>query len=170
MISPGRRLGAHPCAGDPARGAAAYHLLMLAGIVCGGWQLGRAALAADRALADGAPDRDFLTAKLATSQFYAQQVMPQASAHAQVISLGRTLMGMQAFYGRPIRRLAHRRASRRSGFPEGPAGSEKSQQRQVFLNVKEGMLGGRPDKQYRPGRTSCSCSPMRKRARPSATK
>jgi hypothetical protein len=79
----------------PRRGAASYHLLMLAGIVCGGWQLGRAALAAERALSAGAPDRAFLTAKLATSRFYAQQVMPLASAHAQVIAFGsETLMGM----------------------------------------------------------------------------
>jgi alkylation response protein AidB-like acyl-CoA dehydrogenase len=81
---------------DPAAaGAASYHLLMLAGIVCGGWQLGRAALAAERALSAGGPDRAFLTAKLATSRFYAQQVMPLTSAHAQVIAFGsETLMGM----------------------------------------------------------------------------
>ena len=81
---------------DPvAAGAASYHLLMLAGIVCGGWQMARAALAASRGLADGTTDPDFLTAKLATSRFYAQQVMPQAAAHARIIAFGPdTLMGL----------------------------------------------------------------------------
>ncbi len=74
---------------DPvAAGAVSYHLLMLSGIVCGGWQLARGALAAQRQLDDGSADREFLQAKLATAAFYAEQILPQALTHARVIGHG----------------------------------------------------------------------------------
>ncbi len=74
---------------DPvAGGAASYHLLMLAGIVCGGWQMAQASMAAQRALAQGTEDRDFHAAKIATANYYAQQIMPQARTHGQVIAHG----------------------------------------------------------------------------------
>lgn len=74
---------------DPvAAGAVANNLLMLTGVVAGGWQLARAADAAVAALANGTPDPGFYRAKLATAEFYAQQVMPQAGAYAKALSSG----------------------------------------------------------------------------------
>ncbi|MDH3319864.1 MAG: acyl-CoA dehydrogenase [Betaproteobacteria bacterium] len=56
--------------------AGAVPFLKLMGIVAGGWQMARAALAAEKNLGSG--DRAFLEAKLATARFYADQVMVQA--------------------------------------------------------------------------------------------
>ena len=58
--------------------AGAVPFLELMGIVAGGWQMGRAALAAERALQSG--DRSFLEAKIATARFYADHVLVQAPA------------------------------------------------------------------------------------------
>ncbi len=54
--------------------------LRLAGIVLGGWQMARAALAADAALAAGDGDAGFLAAKIATARFFADHLLTQASA------------------------------------------------------------------------------------------
>ena len=58
--------------------AGAVPFLKLMGIVAGGWQMGRAALAAERKLQGG--DRNFLEAKIATARFYADHVLVQAPA------------------------------------------------------------------------------------------
>ena len=58
--------------------AGAVPFLKLMGIVAGGWQMGRAALAAERTLQSG--DRSFLEAKIATARFYADHVLVQAPA------------------------------------------------------------------------------------------
>jgi alkylation response protein AidB-like acyl-CoA dehydrogenase len=64
---------------DPrASFAGAVPFLKLMGIVAGGWQMARAALAAERGLSAG--DKAFLQAKLATARFYGDQVLVQASA------------------------------------------------------------------------------------------
>jgi acyl-CoA dehydrogenase len=74
---------------DPlAAGAVANSLLMLTGIVAGGWQMARAAAAAASRLENGAADPDFLRAKLATADFFAQQVMPQAAAYSKTLRSG----------------------------------------------------------------------------------
>ncbi|MFP6558418.1 acyl-CoA dehydrogenase [Paraburkholderia sp. B3] len=58
--------------------------LKLAGIVLGGWQMGRAMLASARLNAE---DPAFHGAKIATAQFYAQHVLPQAVAlEAAIVS------------------------------------------------------------------------------------
>ncbi|WP_027795324.1 acyl-CoA dehydrogenase [Paraburkholderia acidipaludis] len=58
--------------------------LMLAGIVLGGWQMARAMLASARLNAE---DPAFHGAKIATAQFYAQHVLPQAVAlEAAIVS------------------------------------------------------------------------------------
>jgi butyryl-CoA dehydrogenase len=49
--------------------------LKLAGVVHGGWQMARAALAAQRTLAAGAEDADFLRAKIATARFHAEHIL-----------------------------------------------------------------------------------------------
>ncbi|SDG64174.1 acyl-CoA dehydrogenase [Paraburkholderia phenazinium] len=58
--------------------------LKLAGIVLGGWQMARALLAAAEKRAE---DPSFYGAKIATAQFYAEHVLPQASAlEASIVS------------------------------------------------------------------------------------
>jgi butyryl-CoA dehydrogenase len=47
------------------------------GIVAGGWQMARAALAAQKKLAQ---DQEFYSAKLATVRFYADHVLVEAPA------------------------------------------------------------------------------------------
>ena len=54
--------------------------LKLAGVVLGGWQLARAALAARRLLDAGEGDAAFLSAKIATARFFADHVLSQAPA------------------------------------------------------------------------------------------
>jgi alkylation response protein AidB-like acyl-CoA dehydrogenase len=62
---------------DPrASFAGAVPFLRLMGIVAGAWQMGRAALAAERGMASG--DRAFLAAKIATAWFYGDHVLVQA--------------------------------------------------------------------------------------------
>ncbi|MGZ3183014.1 MAG: acyl-CoA dehydrogenase [Telluria sp.] len=53
--------------------------LRLAGIVLGGWQMARAALAAQRKLAAGEGDAGFCKAKIATARFFADHFLSQAS-------------------------------------------------------------------------------------------
>ncbi|TXC82993.1 acyl-CoA dehydrogenase [Paraburkholderia azotifigens] len=58
--------------------------LKLAGIVLGGWQMARAMLAAQAKLND---DASFYSAKIATAQFFAEHVLPQAVAlEASIVS------------------------------------------------------------------------------------
>src|SRR4051812_8391826 len=62
---------------DPrATFAGAVPFLKLVGIVAGGWQMARAALAAERKMDSG--DKAFLQAKIATARFYGDQVLVQA--------------------------------------------------------------------------------------------
>jgi alkylation response protein AidB-like acyl-CoA dehydrogenase len=73
-------------------GGVSYHFLMLLGTVVGGWQLARAALIANTKLAAGEVDKDFYTAKLQTANFYAEQSLPRAMAHARTIAAGSETM------------------------------------------------------------------------------
>src|SRR5436190_4001479 len=62
---------------DPrATFAGAVPFLKLMGIVAGGWQMARAALAAERKLNSG--DKNFLQAKITTARFYGDHVLVQA--------------------------------------------------------------------------------------------
>ena len=54
--------------------------LKLAGVVLGGWQLARAALAARRLLDAGEGDAAFLGAKIGTARFFADHILAQAAA------------------------------------------------------------------------------------------
>jgi alkylation response protein AidB-like acyl-CoA dehydrogenase len=67
--------------------ASSVDYLMLTGYVCGGWQMGRAALAAAREIAAN-QDPDFHRAKLATAGFYADKVLPKANALVETIRSG----------------------------------------------------------------------------------
>ena len=72
---------------DPrATFAGAVPFLKLMGIVAGGWQMARAALAAEKKLASG--DRPFLEAKISTARFYGDQVLVQAPALRDTVVKG----------------------------------------------------------------------------------
>ncbi len=74
---------------DPALpAAAAVHYLKLWGIVAGGWQLARAALAARRCLDAGTDDETFYRSKIETAGFYATQVLPESAGLNDIISYG----------------------------------------------------------------------------------
>jgi len=68
--------------------AAAAPYLSLATVVCGGWQMGRAALAAAARLDGGGTDAAFCRAKIVTAHFYADQLLPQAAALADTVRAG----------------------------------------------------------------------------------
>lgn len=63
---------------DAAAGATPY--LRMFGITVGGWLLAKQAHAATARLANGEGDAAFLRAKIATARFFAEQVVPQATA------------------------------------------------------------------------------------------
>src|ERR1043165_10093727 len=67
--------------------AGAVPFLKLMGIVAGGWQMARAALAAERLLSKGG-DKPFLEAKIATARFYGDQVLVQAPALRDTVVKG----------------------------------------------------------------------------------
>ena len=71
---------------EAAAGASPY--LRLFGTVTGGWLMGRAAVAAGQQLNGGGGDGDFLKAKIATARFYADNVMPQATGLAAMVTEG----------------------------------------------------------------------------------
>ncbi|NBV18888.1 acyl-CoA dehydrogenase [Janthinobacterium sp.] len=52
--------------------------LKLAGIVLGGWQMARAAVAAQQKLGEGSGDASFYKAKIATARFFADHILSQA--------------------------------------------------------------------------------------------
>jgi len=66
--------------------AGAVPFLKLMGIVAGGWQMARAALAAEKKLAAG--DKAFYAAKIATARFYADQVLVQAPGLCDTVVKG----------------------------------------------------------------------------------
>ena len=61
--------------------------LMLSGYVLTGWQMARAALAAEKALSEGNQD-PFLRRKLSTSVFFASHLLPRAGALAKSVADG----------------------------------------------------------------------------------
>ncbi|MEX0923352.1 MAG: acyl-CoA dehydrogenase [Rhodovibrionaceae bacterium] len=66
---------------EAAAGATPY--LKLFGTVAGGWLLARGALAARESLDREEGDRDFLAAKIKTARFYAENILPFATAQAE---------------------------------------------------------------------------------------
>ena len=62
--------------------------LKMAGIVLSGWQMARAALAAQRKLQAGEGDVKFYQAKIATARFFADHFLPQAAAYRIAIIEG----------------------------------------------------------------------------------
>ena len=62
--------------------------LKLMGIVCGGWQMARAALVAEKRLNEGAADAAFYKAKISTARFFADHVLVQAPGLADTMVRG----------------------------------------------------------------------------------
>lgn len=70
--------------------AAAVPYLHLAVTVCGGWMMGKAALAANVRLTTGEGDAILCHTKLTSAAFYAAQILPQAVAWAETVMAGDT--------------------------------------------------------------------------------
>jgi alkylation response protein AidB-like acyl-CoA dehydrogenase len=69
--------------------AGATPYLRLFGLVIGGWLMARSALAASQLLNSGdGPGTVFLHEKISTAQFYAQQLLPQASSLLPAVTAG----------------------------------------------------------------------------------
>jgi butyryl-CoA dehydrogenase len=62
--------------------------LKMAGIVLGAWQMARAALVAEKKLKAGEGDARFYQAKIATARFFAEHILPQATAYRTSILEG----------------------------------------------------------------------------------
>jgi alkylation response protein AidB-like acyl-CoA dehydrogenase len=75
---------------DKAAGATPY--LRLMGLTIGGWLLARQAQAAQSMLTKGEGDPGFLGAKVATARFFAEQLLPQASALSAGAMRGASLL------------------------------------------------------------------------------
>jgi alkylation response protein AidB-like acyl-CoA dehydrogenase len=69
-------------------GAIAYNYLMMMGTLCGGWQILRGAVAAQKELASDDADEVFLNAKILSARFYVSQVLPRTAAYAHMVSAG----------------------------------------------------------------------------------
>jgi hypothetical protein len=80
---------------DPrATFAGAVPFLKLMGIVAGGWQMARAAIAAEKLKAKGG-DKSFYEAKIATARFYGEHVLVQAPGlRDTVVKGGAGVMGL----------------------------------------------------------------------------
>jgi alkylation response protein AidB-like acyl-CoA dehydrogenase len=68
--------------------AAAVPYLHLAVTVCGGWFMGKAALAAAGYLDKAEGDQVFYSAKIVTARFYADQMLPLASSYSETVRAG----------------------------------------------------------------------------------
>ena len=67
------------------------------GIVCGGWQMGRAAPPASKKLATNEGDAVFMRAKIVTARYYAEALLPKAQAlAAEVIEAGTSTLAFAA--------------------------------------------------------------------------
>jgi len=69
-------------------GAVASPFLELIALTAGGWMTARMALAAQRRLAEGASDIPFLTAKITTARFYAEQILPHTAGLDVLVTAG----------------------------------------------------------------------------------
>jgi butyryl-CoA dehydrogenase len=59
--------------------------LKLAGVVLGGWQMGRAALIAEEKLKSGSGDAKFYGAKIGTARFFADHILSQSATYRTAI-------------------------------------------------------------------------------------
>jgi hypothetical protein len=74
---------------DPVEAlAGATPYLRIFGIVTGGWLLARQALAAQSELNGGSEDKAYLSAKITTARYYAEQHLPQAAGLVPMVQAG----------------------------------------------------------------------------------
>jgi len=71
-----------------APGAASVNLLMLAGVVIGGWQMARAALVVSGDSGIATADKSFCKAKLETARFYATHILPRSYGYMRAATSG----------------------------------------------------------------------------------
>lgn len=79
---------AHQSEDSCLAGAVASPFLELIALTTGGWMMARMALAAQRRLTEAASDDPFLTAKITTARFYADQILPRTSGLAAIVTAG----------------------------------------------------------------------------------
>jgi alkylation response protein AidB-like acyl-CoA dehydrogenase len=79
---------AHAAEDRNVAGAASVNFMMMLGFVSGAWVLGRSALTAERLLAAGQGDAEFLRAKLVTARFYSEHQLPRADSCKSAILAG----------------------------------------------------------------------------------
>lgn len=65
--------------------AGSVSFLHLLGVICGAWEMARAALAAERLKASGSGDAAYLQEVIELARFYFAQVLPQAAMHAKMM-------------------------------------------------------------------------------------
>ncbi len=76
-------------------GSVSYNFMMLFGYLTGGWMMVESAIQAQQLLNAGEGDADFLRAKLMTSQFYCEHLLPRTQAClAAVLAGNSTIMAM----------------------------------------------------------------------------
>jgi 3-(methylthio)propanoyl-CoA dehydrogenase len=68
--------------------AVSIPFLKLCGFALGGWLQAKSAAIAERKLAAGGADRQFLAGKIASARFYADHILPQTLALARVVDAG----------------------------------------------------------------------------------
>lgn len=73
-----------------AAGSVSVSFMMMFGYICGGWVMGRSALKAQALLDAGSGDPAFLTAKLATAQFFSDHLLPRVKSNLASILAGST--------------------------------------------------------------------------------
>ena len=74
--------------------AAATPYLNLFGTVAGAWLLCKSALTASRKLTDGEGNAAFLDAKIKTTRFYLDNILPQATAFARAARNSDSVMAL----------------------------------------------------------------------------
>jgi hypothetical protein len=78
---------------DPVEAlAGATPYLRIFGIVTGGWLLARQALAAHGELTAGSTDKGYLSAKITTARYYAEQHLPQAAGLVPMVQAGSSVL------------------------------------------------------------------------------
>ena len=78
---------------DPVEAlAGAPPYLRIFGIVTGGWLLARQALAAHGELTAGSADKGYLSAKITTARYYAEQHLPQAAGLVPMVQAGSSVL------------------------------------------------------------------------------
>ena len=76
-------------------GSVSYNFMMLFGYLAGGWVMVQSAMKAQALLAAGEGDPEFLKAKVMTSQFYCEQLLPRSQACLNAVLAGNsTIMDM----------------------------------------------------------------------------